>query len=115
MTISLTIYLPDKVFTVEQSDKVILPYDKGNLTVINDRAPTVLLLSSGLVQCLDEKNEIKKMWYVNGGLADIANNVCYVATERIIDLQAETKEQLIEKAKENKFYQNALERLKAFK
>lgn len=114
MSIALTILLPDKIYTTEKADKVILPYDKGNLTVINQRAPTVMLLNNGLIQCLNEKNEITKMWYINSGMADIANNICRIATERIIDLQKETKEQILQKAKESKFYQEAFERLKAF-
>lgn len=114
MTISLTICLPDNVYVKEQADKVVLPIDKGNFTVIEDRAPTVLLLSTGLIQCLDEKNEIQKKYFINNGLADIVNNTCSVAAERLIDLQKESMETIKEKAADNKFYQAVLDRLKAF-
>ncbi len=115
MTISLTICLPDNVYVTEQTDKVVLPVANGNFTVIKDRAPTILLLSTGLVQCLDEKNEIGKQYFVNNATADIADDKCIVAAERLIDLQKENIETIKEKAVDNMFYQALAERLKAFK
>jgi F0F1-type ATP synthase epsilon subunit len=115
MTISLTICLPDNVYVKEPSDKVVLPFEKGNLTVIKDRAPTILLLNTGLIQCLNENNEVTKQYFINNGMADIVNDTCFVAAERLIDLQKETAETIEEKAKDNKFYQAALERMKSFK
>ncbi|MBQ8870094.1 MAG: hypothetical protein IJ019_01810 [Alphaproteobacteria bacterium] len=114
MTISLTICLPDNVYVKETADKVVLPVEQGNFTVIDDRAPTVLLLHTGLIQCLNEKNEIKKCYFINNGMADIVNNTCLVAAERLIDLQKENLDDIKLKAKENKFYQDLGERLKAF-
>ena len=114
MTISLTICLPDNVYVTESADKVILPIEKGNFTVIDGRAPTVLLLNTGLIQCLDEKNAIIKRYFINNGMADIVNNICSVAAERLIDLQKETKDEIRQKAINNKFYQALEERLKAF-
>ena len=114
MTISLTICLPDNVYVTENTDKVILPVENGNFTVIDGRAPTVLLLSTGLVQCLDEKNEVKKLYFINNAMADIANNVCSIAAERLIDLQKVTKDEIRQKAVDNKFYHALEERLKAF-
>lgn len=114
MTISLTICLPDNVYVTENADKVVLPVENGNFTIIDGRAPTVLLLSTGLIQCLDEKNEIKNRYFINNGMADIVNNTCSVAAERLIDLQKESIEDIILKANYNKFYQALEERLKAF-
>lgn len=115
MTISLTICLPDNIYVKEQTDKVVLPVESGNFTVIKDRAPTILLLSTGLVQCLDKKNEIVKQYFVNNATADIVNDTCFIAAERLIDLQKENMETIKEKAVDNKFYQALVERLKAFK
>ena len=114
MTISLKICLPDNVYAIEKADKVVLPIDRGNFTIIKDRAPTILLLSMGLIQCLDEQNNIVKKYFINNGIADIANDTCSIAAERLIDLQKETLEDLVNKAKDNKFYQAAIERLQAF-
>ena len=114
MTISLTICLPDNVYVKEKTDKVVLPIEKGNFTIIDGRAPTILLLHTGLIQCLDEKNEILKQYFINNGVADIVNNTCFVAAERLIDLQKETKDEIKKKAIDNKFYQALEERLKAF-
>ncbi len=114
MTISLTICLPDNVYVKEKAAKIVLPIEKGNLTIIHDRAPSVVLLTTGLVQCLNENNEIEKQYFINNGLADVVNNACCVAAERLIDLQKETKEEIYIKAQDNKFYQALIERLKAF-
>ena len=114
MTISLTICLPDNVYVTEQTDKVVLPIEKGNLTVIQDRAPSIVLLSKGLVQCLNENNQIEKQYFINNGLADIVNNTCSVAAERLIDLQKESLEDIHKKAIDNLFYQALVERLTAF-
>lgn len=114
MTISLTICLPDNVYVKEESAKIVLPVMQGNLTVIKDRAPSVVLLTTGLVQCLNENNEIKKQYFINNGVADIVNDTCSIAAEKLIDLQKEDIETIREKAKSNAFYQALVERLKAY-
>lgn len=114
MAINLKICLPDKVLPQESDDKVVLPIINGTLTVINDRAPTVLLLKPGVVQLLDNNNRIVRRWFINGGVADIANNFCTIATDVAIDLNTLSLSEAEEKAQENDFYRQVYNYLKIF-
>lgn len=114
MAIRLNIYMPDRALPAENADKVVLPVAAGNLTVIPDRAPTSQLLVAGAVQLLDAQNRVQKRWFINGGIADIAQDVCKIAVEEAIDLTSVNMEELAVKAADNKFYQQIYEYLKAF-
>lgn len=83
MTIRLEIYTPEKTWPSFTADKIILPVSKGNLTVIKDRAPRSQVLTSGQIMALDGNNHIQKVWTIDGGLAEIASDVCKIATERV--------------------------------
>ena len=114
MAINLKICLPDKAFDEENNAKVVLPIINGTLTVIDDRAPTMLLLKSGVVQLLDKNNKPVKRWFINGGVADIANNACTVATEEAVELSGISLNDAEEKAKESPFYREVYNYLKVF-
>ena len=87
MSIILKIYTPEKVYTPHKADKVVLPIDKGNLTVLHGRAPRSQVLKEGVVQLLDENNNAFKKWHVGGGVAEIAQDVCQIAVEDVQEIQ----------------------------
>lgn len=83
MSVVLKICLPDKVFFEGKADKIILPVDEGTLTIIKDRAPRSQLLRQGCVILLDEDNKEIQKWHIDGGLADIAEDICNIAVTSI--------------------------------
>jgi len=86
MAIDLKIYQPDKVYIETQADKVVLPVSEGNLTVIHKRAPRIQLLTEGEISLLDTQNQTFKKWKIDGGIAEIAEDVCQVAVENIEEI-----------------------------
>ena len=83
MTVTLEIYTPQKVFEPMTADKIVLPVKEGNLTIINGRAPRSQVLIKGDIVLLDAQNQALQSFEINGGLAEIALDVCKVATEEI--------------------------------
>ena len=114
MTVRLKICLPDKNLQQGNDDKIVLPIESGTFTVIEERAPTMLLLSAGAVQLLDKSNRTVKRWFINGGFADIADNECVVATDKAVNLESFSLSQAEEKAKDDVFYQKVYDYLKVF-
>jgi F0F1-type ATP synthase epsilon subunit len=80
MSIQLKISLPESSLPTVDADKVVLPVLEGTLTVIKDRAPELRLLTAGKIVLLDENNHAFRQWTISGGVADIAEDVCSVAT-----------------------------------
>lgn len=114
MPIKLKINLPNCSLPEENFAKVILPISKGTLTVIEDRAPTMLLLEAGVVALADDENHIHKRWFINGGIADIAENKCTLAVEEAVNLSDVSLADLAEKAKQHVFYRQIYEYMQIF-
>lgn len=83
--ITFRISRPYKVYNTLRVKKVVLPALNGDITILPDRAPTLLLLGNGLVQILDDKNNPVERYFIKGGVADIARNRCAVSTEKVVD------------------------------
>lgn len=49
---------PYKVSRTTAVARVVLPGVKGDITIIPDRAPTLILLRDGLIQILDKANPL---------------------------------------------------------
>ena len=81
MSISLKIFSPDQMPFDATAARVVLPIEKGMLTIIERRAPRSEMLSEGEILLLDEQNKIFQKIKISGGLAEIAKDVCKVATE----------------------------------
>ena len=82
--VTLTIYTPEKKALDKKVYRVVLPYGNTNLTVIEDRAPTSLVLHAGLLQILREDDSISESYFIDSGVADIADNVCKISTAHLI-------------------------------
>lgn len=75
---------PFKVSRTDAVDRVQLPAVDGNITILPDRAPTLILLSNGLLQILDKNGQSKERYFIKGGIADVARNRCAVSTEKVV-------------------------------
>lgn len=54
--VTLKIFTPEKTVYDKKVYRVVLPYSNTNLTVLEDRAPTSLVLHAGLMQILREED-----------------------------------------------------------
>lgn len=54
------------------------------MTVLVDRAPTLVQLRDGLVQVLDKADKVTERYFIKGGIADIARNRCAISTEKVV-------------------------------
>ena len=71
--ISLKIFTPERTALNKKVYRVVLPYGKTNLTLIDERAPTSLLLNKGTLQILDTDNQPTATYFIDGGVVDVAN------------------------------------------
>lgn len=105
--IKLTIYMPERRVLETQVYRVILPCANKTLTVIEDRAPTLLALDMGVIKILDESNNVTDEYFVADGAVDIKENTCTILTESVFA----KKDMSLERARElydefhNPFYQ----------
>ncbi|MBQ8465051.1 MAG: F0F1 ATP synthase subunit epsilon [Alphaproteobacteria bacterium] len=83
--IQLKIVLPYKVLPALEVAQVVLPADRGMMTIIRDRAPTTVLLTNGVLEVLNEQNAAVAKYFIQGGVANIAANKCEVMTERALN------------------------------
>ncbi len=87
---------PFKVSRTAAVSRVQLPAVGGVVTILPDRAPTLLLLTNGVLQILDREGKPLERFFIKGGVADVARNRCAVSTEKVvsfdkIDLQRATE------------------------
>lgn len=82
--ISLKIYLPEKLVLDTKVHRISLPSDDMPLTVIRNRAPTLMALDIGAIRLLDENEQTAEEWLIAGGAADIKENSCTVLTEAAV-------------------------------
>lgn len=104
--IELKIYMPERQVLNQKVYRAVLPFDNKTITVLKDRAPTLIGLEIGKIQILDEENKVVDEWLVAGGAADIKNNTCTILTEIAFNKQEIDLEKAIELDKEfhNPFY-----------
>jgi len=118
--IRLQLSQPDKVVIAGNFPAVIVPAQLSNLTIIPGRAPSLILLTNGMLQLLDEKSAVVAKYFLQGGLATVANEECLVSSEKIIakaDISlAEASARLEQAADDNEkaFYQIIVDELTAF-
>ena len=88
---------PYKVFSTKKVMAVQLPGIKGDITILPDRAPTLILLRNGIVNILDNQLKVIESYFVKGGIADIARNRCAVSSEKVFCIDGISKERAKEK------------------
>ncbi len=79
------------------AQKIVLPATSGMITLLPNRAPIMIGLANGLVEILDNKNNVLEKWFIKGGVADCARNRCAVSSEKVISFDMYTKETAAQK------------------
>ena len=106
--VTLKIYTPEKTVLDKKVYRVVLPYGNTNLTVLEERAPTSLVLHAGLLQILQEDDSIAESYFIDSGVADIADDLCQISTTHLIPIEgikAEEARELAEQEPQNtEFY-----------
>ena len=82
--IAFRISRPYKVFATKSVDALVIPVVGSDMTILPERAPTLALLTNGLLQILDDNKNVIERLFIKGGVADIARNKCTVSTEKVI-------------------------------
>lgn len=117
-SIRLKIFTPEKTALDKMVYRVVLPYGKINLTIIPERAPTSLVLHTGPLKILDEKNRVAALYFIDGGVADVAQNLCKISVRHIIrrqDISIEKAAELQREEPQNAaFYKMIQEYITAF-
>ena len=105
--IKLIIYMPEKRVLEKQVYRVVLPCNDKTLTVIEDRAPTLLPLNMGIIKILDEDNHVTEEYFIADGAVDIKENTCTILTESALNRRDVTLDYAHELYDEfpNPFYQ----------
>lgn len=83
-SVRLKIFLPDRIYKEQQARRVVIPGLEGDLTVLPERAPTVMTLTNGYVKVLDEQDKVTDKYFIVGGFANIADDVCIVSSEAVV-------------------------------
>lgn len=70
MPINLEIVSPEKLLLSKPVDMVVLPAAEGEMGVLVDHAPMIVLLRAGTIR-LYQGNTVTEQLYVSGGFAEI--------------------------------------------
>ena len=107
--IGLKIYTPEKLALDKEIYRVVLPQGRSNLTIIKNRAPTSLILDTGVLQILNEGNEPVEKYFIDTGVADVAENKCTISTLHFIKTDkitsSEAEELAVSEPQSAEFYQ----------
>ena len=96
--IGLKIYTPERLALDKEVCRVVLPDGRLNLTIIPQRAPTSLILESGVMQILDEADTVKEQYFIDTGVVNVASDICTISTLHLIKTNAINKHQALETA-----------------
>ncbi|MBQ9271556.1 MAG: hypothetical protein IJ218_04770 [Alphaproteobacteria bacterium] len=109
--ITLQIFTPEKTAVNRKVYRVVLPYGTTNLTIIENRAPTSLILQDGALHILNEDDSIADTYFIDDGVVDVADNVCKISTRHIIHrskISVERARELLVKEPQNESYYQAI-------
>lgn len=106
LDVNLKIYMPERLVLNQNVYRAVLAFDDKMITVMKDRAPTLVSLDMGKMQILNEDNNIIDEYYLSGGVADIKLNTCTILTEAAFKKSDLSLDKLIELNQEfcNPFY-----------
>ena len=82
--VKLVLTRPDKTIKSGTYAGIVLPGYPDNLTVIADRAPSIVRIEPGVVQLLSEAGNAEEKFFVGNGVAQIVDNVCTISVEKAI-------------------------------
>ncbi len=113
--INLTIAVPSKIYLEEKVASVIVPAVRAAVNILPSRAPSVFVLDFGVLEILNDNGGVKKRYFVQSGMAEVAGNNCKVMVQGIVpfeevDLRAAQKQiETAENEQEKLFYQMILD------
>ena len=95
--INLTIAVPSKIYLEEKVASVIVPAVRAAVNILPSRAPSVFVLDFGVLEILNDNGGVKKRYFVQSGMAEVAGNNCKVMVQGIVpfeevDLRAAQKQ-----------------------
>ncbi len=88
---------PYKVFNTKKVAALQLPAQEGDITILPDRAPTLILLRNGILKILDNQLKEVESYFVKGGIADVARDRCAVSSEKVFCVEGTSLERAKEK------------------
>lgn len=91
--VKLVLTRPDKTIKSGTYAGIVLPGYPDNLTVIADRAPSIVRLEPGVVQLLNEAGKAEEKFFVGSGVAQIVDNVCVISAEKALARKDVTQEE----------------------
>ena len=80
MPVSLEIVSPEKLLVSLDVDMVVIPASEGDIGVLPDHSPMIVLLRGGEV-ILYEGEQITSRYFVTGGFAEITEKRCTVLAD----------------------------------
>jgi F-type H+-transporting ATPase subunit epsilon len=83
MPVDLEIVSPEKLLLSRPVDMVVIPAAEGEMGVLAQHAPMILLLRGGTIR-LYEGNAVTEQFYVAGGFAEITPERCTVLANEAI-------------------------------
>lgn len=116
--ITLKIWTPERTAFNQKVYRVVLPTGATTLTVIEDRAPTSMMIYAGVMQILNPDDSVKDWYFIDKGIADVAQNTCQISTTHLLhhsQINIDKALELKEKEPENAvFYSMIAHYLQAF-
>ncbi len=76
---------PERALASEACDMVVMPGEDGDLGILVEHAPMVVLLRPGVV-AVHDGGSVTKRFFVSGGFAEVRTEGCIVLSEEGIDL-----------------------------
>ena len=113
--VNVSIVLPARTYLQEKVAAVIIPAIRADVDILPDRAPSVFALDFGLVKLLNQNGTLKDSYFIQPGMAEIANNECKIMTQGVVSAKEvsvnDVKKKLAEAESEQMklFYQMVLD------
>jgi F-type H+-transporting ATPase subunit epsilon len=93
MSFQVTIVTPEQQVLDETVDGVILPAHDGQIGILSNRAPLLVKLGQGPLELTQRQSQRPRLFYVEGGIAQMKDNRLTVLTQIAIpadQISAET-------------------------
>lgn len=113
--VNVSIVLPARTYLQETVASVIVPAIRADIDILPDRAPSIFALDFGLVKLFNQNGTLKDSYFIQPGMAEVANNECKIMTQGVISAKEvsayDAKKKLAEAESEQMklFYQMVLD------
>lgn len=100
---TLNIVSPEKIVYTDQAEMVVIPGESGELGILPCHEALISALRPGVIE-IYENNAPKEHIFINGGFAEVSDDVCTILTEEafpINEIDMNELEQFIQDTSEN--------------